>query len=436
MQTVNTCIPKNTMANGIAFILLLSVSFIHAQTKQTDTLRLGLPELEKRFLDSNLLLLASHYNVDAQKALIQQAKLWDNPVLNTDQVISANGKFFPYGKNPDGSYSGQYYVQVQQLIKTAGKRSKLINLATTNAKLSELQLQDVLRNLRYQLRTDYHNIIQQLGTRSIYESQLAQLHKLLSGMEAQLAAGNIAQKDYLRIQALIISLEQDMNDLNRAIADNESDLKTLLQMKDDVFIKPTDNANTAQTNNLVTTDQLFETGKQNNPNYLLQQTQTVFQQQNLSYQKALRSPDITLGPNFDRNSSFAPNYVGLGISLPLPILNKNQGNIKSAEYSIKQQQSVTANAETELRNNISNAYQKFLLILKQQNSTQQQFYQKYEAMYRNILQSYQQKQINLLEFLDFFNDYTGSQQRLLQQGLNLQLAKEELNYHTGIDILK
>jgi cobalt-zinc-cadmium efflux system outer membrane protein len=436
MQTVNTCIPKNTMANGIAFILLLSVSFIHAQTKQTDTLRLGLPELEKRFLDSNLLLLASHYNVDAQKALIQQAKLWDNPVLNTDQVISANGKFFPYGKNPDGSYSGQYYVQVQQLIKTAGKRSKLINLATTNAKLSELQLQDVLRNLRYQLRTDYHNIIQQLGTWSIYESQLAQLHKLLSGMEAQLAAGNIAQKDYLRIQALIISLEQDMNDLNRAIADNESDLKTLLQMKDDAFIKPTDNANTAQTNNLVTTDQLFETGKQNNPNYLLQQTQTVFQQQNLSYQKALRSPDITLGPNFDRNSSFAPNYVGLGISLPLPILNKNQGNIKSAEYSIKQQQSVTANAETELRNNISNAYQKFLLILKQQNSTQQQFYQKYEAMYRNILQSYQQKQINLLEFLDFFNDYTGSQQRLLQQGLNLQLAKEELNYHTGIDILK
>ena len=436
MQAVKTCIPKKIMANCIAVVLLFSASFIHAQIKQTDTLRLSLPELEKHFLDSNLLLLASHYNVDAQKALIQQAKLWDNPVLNTDQVISANGKFFPYGKNPDGSYSGQYYVQVQQLIKTAGKRSKLINLATTNARLSELQLQDVLRNLRYQLRTDYYNIIQQLGTLSIYESQLAQLRKLLSGMEAQLAAGNIAQKDYLRIQALIISLEQDMNDLNRALADNQSDLKTLLQRKDDAFIKPTDHANTVSTNSLLTTDQLFETGKQNNPNYLLQQTQTVFQQQNLAYQKALRSPDITLGPNFDRNSSFAPNYVGLGISLPLPILNKNQGNIKSAEYSIKQQQSVAANAETELRNNISNAYHKFLLILKQQNSAQQQFYQKYESMYRNILQSYQQKQINLLEFLDFFNDYTGSQQRLLQQGLNLQLAKEELNYHTGIDILK
>ncbi len=421
----------------VVLMICLSTVFIHAsaQTKSIDTLRLGLPELEKRFLDSNLLLLASHYNVDAQKALIQQAKLWDNPVLNTDQVISANGKFFPYGKNPDGSYSGQYYVQVQQLIKTAGKRSKLINLATTNAKLSELQLQDVLRNLRYQLRIDYYTINQQLGTRSIYENQLQQLHFLLSGMESQLKAGNIAQKDYLRIQALLISLEQDMTDLNRAIADNAADLKTLLQMKEDVFIKPTENINTA-INNLVSTDQLFETGKQNNPNYILQQTQTIFQQQNLSYQKALRSPDITLGPNFDRNSSFAPNYIGLGISLPLPILNKNQGNIKSAEYSIKQQQSVTANAETELKNNISNAYNKFLLVLQQNNAVQQKFYKEYEAMYSNILQSYRQKQINLLEFLDFFNDYTASQQRLLQQSLNLQLAKEELNYHTGIDILK
>lgn len=57
-------------------------------------------------------------------------------------------------------------------------------------------------------------------------------------------------------------------------------------------------------------------------------------------------------------------------------------------------------------------------------------------MYQNVLTSYQNKQINLLEFLDFFNDYTASQQRLLQQNLNFQLAKEEINYHTGINILK
>ena len=169
---------------------------------------------------------------------------------------------------------------------------------------------------------------------------------------------------------------------------------------------------------------------------MLQQTQTVFQQQNLLYQKSLRTPDLTLSPNFDRNSNFAPNYFGLGISIPLPIINTNKGNIKSAEYSIKQQQTITASAETELWNNINSAYHKLLMTIKQNSNNQKDFYSKYQAMYQNVLQSYQGKQISLLEFLDFFNDYTASQQRLLQQNLNLQLAKEELNYHTGVDLLK
>ena len=118
MQVMFSCILKwvTVLLTGIYVTMLPKVAC--AQSKQADTVRLSLSEIEKRFLDSNLLLLAAHYNVDAQKALIQQAKLWDNPVLNTDQVIAANGKFFPYGKNPDGSYSGQYYIQVQQLIKT------------------------------------------------------------------------------------------------------------------------------------------------------------------------------------------------------------------------------------------------------------------------------------------------------------------------------
>ena len=418
----------------VSFLFLLTVKS-KAQANNTDTIRLSLPAMEKIFLDSNLSLLAGHYGVDAQKALIDQAKVWDNPTLNTDQVIAANGKFFPYGKNPDGTYSGQYYIQVQQLIKTAGKRGKLINLATTNAKLSELQLQDVLRNLRYQLRSDFYHILQQLGTKTIYETQRTQLNKLLAGMEAQLSAGNIAQKDYLRIQALLIALDQDITDLNKEIENNENDLKILLQFKTVNFIKPLENA-TIKSIDLVNAEIIFDTARKNNPNYLLQQTQTVYQQQNLSYQKALRTPDLTISPNFDRNSNFSPNYWGLGLSIPLPINNGNKGNIKSAEYSIKQQQAITASAETELWNNINSAYHKLVLTIKQNSNTQKEFYQKYQAMYQNVLLSYQGKQISLLEFLDFFNDYTASQQRLLQQNLNLQLAKEEINYQTGIDILK
>ncbi|MCW3087435.1 MAG: heavy metal efflux outer membrane protein CzcC family [Sediminibacterium sp.] len=427
---------KRCLVALAATIFLFSCLPAQSQPASIDTFRLSLPAAEKRLLDSNLLLLASNYNTDAQKALIQQAKLWDNPILNTDQAISGNGKFFPHSKNPDGSYNGQYYVQIQQLIRTAGKRGKLINLAGTNARLSELSLQEVLRNLRYQLRKDYYELALQLGTRKIYESQLLQLNKLLSSMQLQFAAGNIAQKDLLRMQALVISLEQDRADIDKSMADTQAELRTLLQVDGAVFIVPDDSGSVAGVQGTVDPAIAFETAKKYNPAYLLQQAQVVLQQQNLLYQKALRIPDITVGPNFDRNSSYTPNYVGIGISLPLPVFNKNQGNIRSAGYSIKQQQSVTANAEAELKNAILAACEQLSLTRKQNGSSQQSFIAQYQTMYGNIVQSYRERQINLLEFLDFFNGYTASQQRLLQQQLNLQLAKEQLNYQAGIDIIK
>ena len=259
-------------------ILLLFIhlkSFAQINIK-SDTIYISISQAEKRFIDSNLLLLAAHYNVDAQIALIEQAKVWDNPTLNLDKVIAANGQFWPHGKNPDGTYNGQYFIQVQQLIKTAGKRGKLINMATSNAKLSELQLQDVIRNLRYQLKTDYFNILQQIEQKKIYEGQQVQLKKLLTGMEAQLNAGNIAQKDYLRIQALQISLDQDMTDLNKQIADNQNDLKTLLQIRENVFIKPTESFDKlTPISNIVSNEILFDTGKVHNPYFQLQQMEHI-----------------------------------------------------------------------------------------------------------------------------------------------------------------
>ncbi len=418
--------------HSILLFLFLSIyiSNLFSQEKQ-DTLLLTLQQSDKTFIDSNLLLLAQHYNVDAQKALVEQAKVWQNPTLNTDIGIAADGKFVGYKKNADGGYNGQYYIQIQQLILTAKKRGKLIDLANTNTRLSELQLQDVLRNLRYQLHQDYYTIQQQLALLRIYDNQAVQLNKLLSGMKDQLGAGNIARKDYVRIQALVISLQQDITELKKDMADSQNDLKILLQIKDaNIFIKPSGplSDDIAMPDNL---ESLVNSALKSNPNYLLQQWQTTYQQQNLSYQKALQTPDITLGPNFDRNSNFAPNYVGLGLSLPLPVFNKNKGNIKSAQANIKQQEILTQNAETELRNHISNAYRKLLLSMELNNSSQKAFYQDYETIYNNMLQSYKDRQINLLEFIDFFNDYTDSQKKLLEQQLNLQLAKEELQYHVN-----
>lgn len=402
---------------------------------QADTLQLNLKQAEKIFLDKNLLLLAQHYDVEANNALIQQAKLWDNPVLNTDQNVYSNNKYFEHGVDANGQPLGQYYVQLQQLIKTAGKRGKEIKLAKTNAQISQLQFNDLLRNLRLELRSNFYQIVQLQGVQQLYKDEKEQLEKLIIGMEGQFKAGNIARKDLLRVQALAISMQQEATETDKALNDAEAQLKVLLQMSSDTYIQPVVTVDEYKvTLPAQNTDELTELAKQNNSAYQLQQMQLMYQQQNLSLQKALAIPDVTLGPNFDKNSNYTPNYVGLGISVPLPLLNRNQGNIRAAQMQVKQEEVNLSQAELQLQNQLKSAYNKLQFTLSLNAESQEKFYTDYETLYENVLQSYKQKQISLIEFIDYFDAYKDIRQKQLQQQLNIQLAKEELNYVTGTDV--
>ena len=70
------------------YFIIVCLQLNAQYNNQTDTIEYFFSRRRKKFLlDSNLSILAAHYNVDASAALVMQAKYWDNPVLNTDQVI-------------------------------------------------------------------------------------------------------------------------------------------------------------------------------------------------------------------------------------------------------------------------------------------------------------------------------------------------------------
>ena len=76
------------------FILLLNFSIVSKicfgqvpNRIPPDTLRLTLPETEQLFLQKNLLLLAAKYNVEAQRALVLQAKLYPNPYFTYTNAV-------------------------------------------------------------------------------------------------------------------------------------------------------------------------------------------------------------------------------------------------------------------------------------------------------------------------------------------------------------
>jgi cobalt-zinc-cadmium efflux system outer membrane protein len=408
-------------------LFLLLVSFItNAQTP--DSVRITLTEAEQVFLQKNLSLLAQQYNADISKALVQQAKYWDNPVLNTDQNMY-DGKLFRHNKD-----FGQVYVQLQQVIKTAGKRNKLVQLANDDVLSAQQQFNDMMRNLRFVLRNDFSTLNLQFKTWYIYNSEIASLEKLAVGMDAQLQAGNISQKDNIRVKALLYSLQTEAADMQRQIADTEKEFAVLLQAGGDTVFIPTreDTVNVTVPYSLTA---LLDSARNNRPDVQLAQTNLLSQQHNLTYQKALVKPDLTLGVEYDQRSSYINNFWGLGISLPLPVLNKNKGNIKAAQLSIQQAQVQVLQAQNTVQQDVIAAYHKLLTVQRLQQSIAPDFMNKYNELMKNMVKSYQERQVGLLEFIDFFDAYKDAATKQLQQQATLLNAAEELNFSTGTTII-
>ncbi len=414
------------------FAISLCALFARAQ----DTLQLTIPKAEALFLQNNLSLLAAQYNINANQALIQQARAWNNPVLITDQNLY-DGKFFRHSKGSaaipqDG---GQVYLSLQQVIQTAGKRNKLVQIAQDNTKTAEAQFNDLLRNLHFVLITDLNNLSQLQAVQSLLQEEIGHLQILSKGMDEMLKVGDVSQKEDIRIKAFLFSLQSDYAD-NLVQQENlQKELRTLLQIKENtpiqVSVQPVDEKSFSS----VALAPLLDSAGVLRPDVVAATAQLDMQQHNYRYQKALAVPDVTVGVEYDKANSYVKNYYGLQLALPLPLLNRNRGNIISAGWNIKQAQAVVSQSKLQAHNEILASYNKLIALLNVQKAVRGGWTADYNRLLQNMISSYQQRKVSLIDFIDFFSSYKDTKLKQLQQQTNLLNAAAEFNFVTNQNVI-
>jgi len=420
---------------GSFLIPLVLFTTVFKANAQTDTLSLNFQDAEKQFLTNNLQLLAQKYNIESNKALIAQAKLWDNPVLSTDQNIYDGGskKFFYHNSNLG---QGQVFVQLSQVFQTAGKRGKQVAVAKDNAQVQEAAFNDLMRNLRYNLQLDFGQLATLIEQDKVYQLEIASSSSLVNGVQKSFDAGNTSMKDLIRLKALLFGLQNDRIENSKQINDLQTEMKTLLGAKETTYITPI--LADQQQSQPVKLDipSLIGQAESNRADYLQNQYQLNSATHNLAYQKALAVPDITVGVAYDKNSSYAPNYYGLQIGLPLPFFNRNQGNIKAAQYTLKSQESLVKDNDARLKNEVVAAVKQYELTQELFTTQQSEFNEQYDKLFNAMMKSFKDRQIGLIEFVDFFDTYKDTKLKIIQQQNNLQKAIADLNFATGTIVIK
>lgn len=401
---------------------------------QTQAQNITLDNLEAAFLQKNYALIANKFNVDRIDAEIIQEKLWQNPTLSisevnlwkTYHVEEQPNLFGKYGKNQ------QISVELEQLIETAGKRKKRVAIKELEKNSALFEYEELLRELKKELRQTYFSLARIQSEKKELQNSVDLFEQMMTQYQRQADLKNVPKADFYRLQTELIGLQKDQIELEIQEIEYINKLRLLTQ-NSDLNVNEIDFSRFNSHSKSIPFN-AKQLAKEQNIALKKQENEINLAEKQLILEKAQRTPDLAFQVIYDRGGNIMRDFVGVGVSIDLPIFNTNKGNIKASEIVLNQQQ-ITKNALNSeldisidrLQNQISQL-DKALIQWKKLNNQEQL------TMIDNYKKHLQNKQITLLEFIDFTQAYRESQKAYLDLLENYQNTFEELNYIVGQDL--
>lgn len=418
---------------GKRFILLLLILHVFNLKTSAEVQQkpLTLQEAGRQFFANNLELIAERYNIEMAEAEVIQAKLFENPVISLEQNVynRLNGKYFDMGKE------GEAVVEIEQLIYIAGQRNKRVRVEKLNKEMAVHQFEEVLRTLKSELNSKFIELYYTEKSLSIYDKEIEYLQHLLEVMKEQNDKGNISLLEKSRIQALLLSLQQERNETSNQLISLQGDMKLLLGLNATETFEPVlDESVLKQID--ITSIPFIELNNRlaERPDLKMARTNIQASRANVSLQKSLAFPEVSLKGSYDRAGNFCDNYFAIGLSISIPVFNRNQGNIKSARLSVLQNTSREELARKQAEKELFTGYARLEKAVKLYNSSNYELERDFETIIDGVNTNFRKRNISLLEFIDYYQAYKETCLQLYQTRKDVFLAMEEINTVTGSDV--
>lgn len=394
----------------------------------------SLADLEQQFIQNNTQLLAVKFNIDKAQAEIIQEKLWPNPTFSISEVNlwkTYNVETQPYLFGKYGQ-NQQIAVELEQLIETAGKRKKRVALKQLEQQAATFDYEETLRELRKDLRLAFHQLIRIQQEEHQLKEILGLYTQMSEQYQRQAQLKNIATADFYRVQTELIALQKEQIELENERFEALNTLRILthnpaLEIEHISFPQ-----NAIQLSKNLPFN-LIEIAQQQNIGLKRQENEQAKAQQVLALEKAQKTPDLMFQVNYDRGGNIMNDFVGVGVSFDLPIFNRNKGNIKAAEIGMLQQQSNKQTVENNLTQSIQQLQNQLVRMEKMIENWPNAQMENQKQMLENYKKHLQNKEVTLLEFIDFTQAYREANQAYLELQQTYQNTFEELQYIVGQD---
>jgi outer membrane protein, heavy metal efflux system len=380
-----------------------------------------------QFVEHNYDLQIARHGAQKSRADLITAKERPNPVLlGSYEFMDLNNHFNATARGSDA----QLTLLLTHPIETGGKRDRRIDMAMHTITFSDLIYDETVREQLITLIDAYYTLLSDQADLLNAQENAKAYTGIVTIAKTKLDNGFLSLIDYQKILLQQIDYTKEVENSRLALVQDRETLASLLALpsSDITATAPIDPPF------MSSSLEVFLAKTAERPDCKAAKQNLAVADASLNLEKANGIPNVSVAAEY---ASFGPTYeplAGFNVSMPLPVYDRNEGDIEKARITTLQAASLY---EKTLRMAKADVIQSYEATLSRQSV--------YKAMSEgfNAAKELKEKQekifalkgISVLELLDAQKSYREYQKNMTHAIIDLHIATAHLKLNSGLPLI-
>lgn len=409
-------------------VIMMGLAFtrVPAQTRVSVPENLTLAAAKSLLMSYNPTLRAERFNVDIETGDVLNAERRPNPILS----VGSEGLSFA---SSDRSFfdNQEFSLILKQDIELSGKRQKRTSFEEADVKIAEMELQNTVRVLTFELQKAYYQVIRAQEDLRLARDILEHFVAVVRLNRIRYELGEIAGGELRRVEAAQyrfledvvaaeVGLENAQDQLLGLLGSTDFDQRfEAIDRFDSQFVPPP-------------AQELRDTALRERADIAVQRARLAQSDVGIELEKAQGVPNLSPFVGYRRD--FGRNGAILGIEIPLFVSNRNLGGIARAQAQRRRQEQLVRLLEVRALQEVQLALNELAGNRKRMEALQEQYLEKAQQS-RDIAESaYRLGGASLSEFLDAERTYRETSRLYNQVLYDFQISRGQLELAIGKDL--
>ena len=416
----------------VGFLFLLAIElwgvipgFAQTPKSQAPIHQITLDEAVGLLLENNPNLMSEKLRIQIAQTKEITAGLRPNPIFsNTNDILSP---------------VKEYTAVITQLLERGGKRQLRIQSARLETQIAEADFADRVRLLTFEVKKAFIQLLLAKLNRELAQKNLMAFQEILRLNTLRFQKGDISGSDLKKITLEQLKFQNDLNAATLQLTQTRVALWNLLytpRLSKDFEVKGDLKFKNVQ----LTLNDLIDAAFHHRPDWISALKANEKAEADARLAVANGKVDITAEIDYKRTG---PDNTGIfGFSIPLPLFNRNQGEIQGSRLEVQRSKITLEALKSQIMSEVENAFESFkstreTVLLYEAGMSGTEGYLKQAESLREVAQfAYNQGETSLLDLLDAERTYRDTQLNYHQALANYLISLYQINLSVGKEVVQ